>query len=81
MQLALTFFGPFQAALAGKALTDFRSGRVQNLLIYLALEGSLPNARAQPRTTLATLLWPDEPEQCGQTEPPSNPLPIAPTAR
>lgn len=66
MQLALTFFGPFQAALAGKALTDFRSGRVQNLLIYLALEGSLPNARAQPRTTLATLLWPDEPERAAK---------------
>lgn len=66
MHLALTCFGPFQAALAGKALTDFRSGRVQNLLIYLALEGSLPNARPQPRTMLAALLWPDEPERAAK---------------
>lgn len=66
MHLALTCFGLFQATLAGKALPDFRSGRVQNLLIYLALEGSLPNARPQPRTTLATLLWPDEPERAAK---------------
>lgn len=66
MHLALTCFGPFQAALAGKVLTDFRSGRVQNLLIYLALEGSLPNARPHSRTTLATLLWPDEPERAAK---------------
>ncbi len=56
--LDLSFFGALQAHLDGKPLVDLRSGRVQNLLAYLVLEATQP----QPRTTLAALFWPDEPE-------------------
>ncbi|CAN5543283.1 NB-ARC domain-containing protein [soil metagenome] len=57
-RLTLTFFGSFQAALDGKPLTNLRSARIQVLLAYLVLEA----ARAHPRSTLAALFWPDEPE-------------------
>ncbi len=56
--LSLTFLGAFQATLAGKPLTAFRSARVQGLLVYLALA----NQQSHARDVLAALFWPDEPD-------------------
>jgi DNA-binding SARP family transcriptional activator/predicted ATPase len=56
--LSLTFLGSFQATLGGKALTAFRSAKVQGLLVYLALTRQQPQAR----DALAALFWPDEPD-------------------
>ncbi|MFN8491643.1 MAG: BTAD domain-containing putative transcriptional regulator [Caldilineaceae bacterium] len=61
-KLTLHFFGGFQAWLDDKPFADFRSGRVQNLLAYLVLEAKQPH----PRTTLAALFWPDEPESAAK---------------
>ncbi|MBV7330656.1 tetratricopeptide repeat protein [Chloroflexi bacterium TSY] len=57
--LALTFFGAFQATLDDQPITRFRSANVQGLLVYLSLQAD----RAFERDVLATLFWPDEPEQ------------------
>ncbi|MDT8305393.1 MAG: BTAD domain-containing putative transcriptional regulator [Anaerolineae bacterium] len=56
--LSLTFLGCFHAARGERALTAFRSTRVQGLLVYLALRQQEPQAR----DVLATLFWPDEPD-------------------
>jgi DNA-binding SARP family transcriptional activator len=56
--LTLSFFGVFQATLGSKPLENFRSAKVQGLLIYL----SLTPRRTHARDVLATLFWPDEPE-------------------
>ena len=48
----------FQATLGSKPLENFRSAKVQGLLIYL----SLTPRRTHARDVLATLFWPDEPE-------------------
>lgn len=56
--LALSFFGTFQATLAGKPLTYFRSSKVQGLLIYLTLTAQ----QAHSREVLAALFWPDDSE-------------------
>src|SRR6185503_12360899 len=56
--LALTFLGSFQATLAGRPLTHFRSAKVQGLLVYLALMNQQPHGR----DVLAALFWPDEPD-------------------
>lgn len=57
-QLALSFFGAFEARLGNKPLTNFRSAKVQGLLIYLVLT----HHRAHERDVLAALFWPDDPE-------------------
>jgi DNA-binding SARP family transcriptional activator len=56
--LSLAFLGAFQATLAGKPLTAFRSARVQGLLVYLALT----NQQSHARDVLASLFWPEKPE-------------------
>lgn len=56
--LSLTFLGTFHTMLDEKALTAFRSAKVQGLLVYLALTNQHPDARE----VLATLFWPDEPD-------------------
>ena len=56
--LTLSVFGTFQATLAGKPLTYFRSAKVQGLLIYLVL--TAPQAHSRER--LAALFWPDDPD-------------------
>ena len=58
-QLALSFFGTFQASLDGQQLTNFRSAKIQGLLIYLVLTAQ----QCHTRDELATLFWPDEPEK------------------
>ena len=61
-QLTLSLFGAFQARIGDKPLTNFRSAKVQGLLVYLALTQPHPH----PRAVLATLFWPDEPETVAQ---------------
>ena len=57
-QLTLSFLGRFEARLDDQPLGNFRSAKVQGLLVYLALTPDQAHARA----VLATLFWPDEPE-------------------
>jgi len=56
--LTLELFGPLRAAAGSVALTGFRTEKVRALLAYLAVESDRP----QQRTSLATLLWPDMPD-------------------
>ena len=53
-KLILTLFGPFQATVDGKVLTDFATDKIRALLAYLAVEADKPHRRE----ALATLLWP-----------------------
>jgi DNA-binding SARP family transcriptional activator len=57
MQLSLSLFGPFQAALDDQPAT-FATDRARALLAYLAVEADRPHRRE----ALAALLWPDRPE-------------------
>ncbi|MEM7799885.1 MAG: BTAD domain-containing putative transcriptional regulator [Chloroflexota bacterium] len=57
-QLNLSFFGSFQATLNQIPITNFRSTKVQGLLIYLVLASDQGHARDE----LAALFWPDEPD-------------------
>jgi len=61
-QLALTFFGSFQAVVNDKPVTAFRSDKVRCLLAYLALEAG----QAHSRESLAGFLWPDQPQATAQ---------------
>jgi DNA-binding SARP family transcriptional activator len=54
-RLALSFLGPFQAAVNDRPLTGFPTDKVRALLVYLAVEGDRPHRR----DSLAGLLWPD----------------------
>ncbi len=51
--LKLSLLGPLIAALDDQPLYNFRTNKVQALLIYLAME----RERAQRRESLMTLLW------------------------
>ncbi|HAE58939.1 MAG TPA: SARP family transcriptional regulator, partial [Anaerolineae bacterium] len=55
----LHFFGGFNAAYSGKPLTGFATDKVRALLVYLALE----NDRPHRRESLASLFWPEQPEE------------------
>lgn len=54
-KLTLTLFGPFQATVDGKVLTDFATDKIRALLAYLAVAADKPHRRE----ALATLLWPE----------------------
>lgn len=56
MSLSLKFFNSFQVSHNGRAITKFRSVKVQGLLVYLVLEAD----KAHARDVLATLFWPEE---------------------
>ena len=55
--LSLTLFGPFSAAIAGRAV-PLPTDKTRALLAYLALAPDTPHRRE----ALAGLLWPDQPE-------------------
>jgi WD40 repeat protein/serine/threonine protein kinase/two-component SAPR family response regulator len=61
-KITLHMLGPFQADLDGQAITDFRTRKVQALLIYLATEN-----KAYQRELLLDLLWPGLPERSARS--------------
>ena len=54
----LSLFGPFHAAMEDVPITGFPTDKVRALLAYLAVEAERPH----PRPALATLLWPEMPD-------------------
>ena len=62
-RLGVSLLGIFQAALDGAPLTCFESNKVRALLAYLMVESDRPHSRE----ALATLLWPDRPQQAAMT--------------
>jgi DNA-binding SARP family transcriptional activator len=60
--LSLHLLGPFQASLDGEPLTDFRTRKVQALLIYLATE-----TQGHKRDRLLDLFWPGLPERSARS--------------
>ncbi len=58
-RLEVSLFGPFEVTLDGALITTFESAKVRALLAYLAAESDRPHRRE----ALATLLWPDWPQQ------------------
>jgi DNA-binding SARP family transcriptional activator len=56
--LRLSLLGTFHALVNGEPLVNFRSAKVQGLLIYLALN----TQKAHDRDVLAALFWADDPE-------------------
>jgi predicted ATPase/DNA-binding SARP family transcriptional activator len=61
--LSLSVFGSVQVALDGQMVPSFKYNSARALLIYLAVEAS----RSHRRETLATLFWPELPEQAART--------------
>ena len=61
-QLSLSYFGAFQAAVNGQPLNNFRSVKIQGLLIYLTLTAR----EAHSRDELAALFWPDDSESAAK---------------
>lgn len=56
--LKIALFVSFQVSLNGRSLTDFATDKARALLVYLLLERQQPHRRE----SLATLLWPDQPD-------------------
>ena len=61
--LSLQLFGPVSVELDGRPFNNFRTTKIQALLIYLAVEPPI----AQPREALMDLLWPAMPLESAQT--------------
>ena len=57
-QLKLSLLGTFHALLDGEPLINFRSAKVQGLLIYLVLNAE----QTHSRDVLAALFWQDDPD-------------------
>ncbi|MFN2153710.1 MAG: hypothetical protein ACK2UX_00625 [Anaerolineae bacterium] len=57
--LSLALLGPFQATLDGDPIQGLNSEYLRALLAYLAVE----RGREHPREALASLLWPERPDQ------------------
>jgi DNA-binding SARP family transcriptional activator len=62
-RLSICLLGSFEVRLDGKVLTSFESDKVRALLAYLAVEVG----HSQPREKLASLLWPERPEQAARS--------------
>lgn len=60
--LSLCLLGPFQAALGAEPLTDFRTRKVQALLVFLAVQ-----PEAHQRDLLLNLFWPGLPEKSARS--------------
>ena len=60
--LSLSLLGPFQAALGMEPLGNFRTRKVQALLIHLAAE-----PEAHSRDSLMNLMWPGMPEKSARS--------------
>jgi DNA-binding SARP family transcriptional activator len=56
--LEISLLGDFYLALDGQPLNDLVSGKGRALLAYLVIEAGRPH----PRSALAVLLWPSQPE-------------------
>lgn len=56
---SLLLFGPFEARYNDQLLTNFATDKIRALLAYLAIEADTPHRRE----TLATLLWPNYPNE------------------
>ncbi|MBN1936607.1 MAG: hypothetical protein JW934_18235 [Anaerolineae bacterium] len=57
-RLTISLLGSFHVALDGRTVAHFGDDTAHALLAYLALHADSP----QPRSVLAGLLWPDQPE-------------------
>ncbi len=62
-RLGLSLLGSYRVVMDGVPLTAFESNKVRALLAYLAVEADLPHRRE----SLASLLWPDYPQQTAMT--------------
>ena len=58
-QITIGLLGPFEVKINGEVVTGFKYAKVRALLAYLVMESHRP----WTRTTLATLLWPDQPDR------------------
>ena len=61
--LSIALFGGFAVAVQGEPVSAFESNKVRALLAYLTVEASTGGARPHQRSLLASLLWPDYPEE------------------
>lgn len=61
--LALSLLGACEATLDGQLLTGFRTPKARALLVYLAVHAE----RAHGREALASLLWPEQPDETART--------------
>lgn len=57
-RLSISLFGAFQVTGNGEPITEFEADSARALLAYLAMHAGT----AFPRTALAALLWPEQPE-------------------
>lgn len=62
-RLSVSLFGGFSVTLDGRPIASFESNKVRALLAYLATETDRPHSRDQ----LATLLWPELPDQAARS--------------
>lgn len=58
-KLKLSLLGPFQAVIDDQEISGFPTDKVRGLLAFLAMEPGRPHRR----DTLASLLWPDWPDE------------------
>ena len=65
-RLTVSLLGPFQATLDGRPLDNFRTSKVQALLIYLLLHALEHADQGVGREHAMTLLWPEMPRKSAQ---------------
>ena len=62
-RISVGLLGPFEVKIDGELVTRFEYAKVRALLAYLVMESHRPQTRA----TLATLLWPDQPDRAARS--------------